>query len=49
MNEIENVDIIDGTPLLDIRPYVPEMDEADNIRIGWLSNHIEEIFSRKSD
>jgi len=47
--EIENVDIIDGTPLLDIKPYVPEMDEVANSRIGWLSNHIKDIHSKKSD
>jgi tRNA-Thr(GGU) m(6)t(6)A37 methyltransferase TsaA len=47
--EIENVDIIDGTPLLDIKPYVPDMDEVDNSRIGWLSKHIKDIHSRKSD
>ena len=47
--EIENVDIIDGTPLLDIKPYVPDMEEADHIRIGWLSEHVKEIHSRKSD
>ena len=47
--EIENVDIINGTPLLDIKPYVPDMDEVENSRIGWLSKHIKEIHSRKSD
>jgi tRNA-Thr(GGU) m(6)t(6)A37 methyltransferase TsaA len=47
--EIENVDIIDGTPLLDIKPCVPDMEEADHIRIGWLSEHVKEIHSRKSD
>jgi tRNA-Thr(GGU) m(6)t(6)A37 methyltransferase TsaA len=47
--EIENVDTIDGTPLLDIKPYVPDMDEVDCSRIGWLSKHIKEIHSRRSD
>ena len=47
--EIENVDILDGTPLLDIKPYVPDMDEVDSSRIGWLSKHIQEIYSKKSD
>jgi len=26
--EIENVDILDGTPLLDIKPYVPDFDNS---------------------
>jgi tRNA-Thr(GGU) m(6)t(6)A37 methyltransferase TsaA len=47
--EIENVDIVDGTPLLDIKPYVPEMDESTECRIGWLSESVKEIKSKKSD
>jgi len=47
--DIENVDIVDGTPLLDIKPYVQDMDEVDYSRIGWLSKHIKEIHSRRSD
>ena len=47
--EIENVDIVDGTPLLDIKPYVPDMDEVGFSKIGWLSKHIKEIHTRKSD
>ena len=33
---IENVDIVDGTPLLDIKPYVPDFDDHPADRIGWL-------------
>jgi tRNA (Thr-GGU) A37 N-methylase len=32
--ENENVDILDGTPLLDIKPYVPDFDAIDHITIG---------------
>lgn len=35
---VEDVDILDGTPLLDIKPYVPRFDHYDVARIGWLSN-----------
>ena len=31
-----NVDILDGTPLLDIKPYVPEFDQPVAARAGWL-------------
>lgn len=34
--EVANVDIIDGTPLFDIKPYVPQFDGAGNVRLGWL-------------
>lgn len=33
--EIEGVDMLDGTPLLDIKPYVPEFDVRTNTRNGW--------------
>ena len=31
---IRDVDIIDGTPLLDIKPYVPDFDERTSAKIG---------------
>lgn len=34
---IENVDILDGTPLLDIKPYVPDFDVHPADRTGWLA------------
>ncbi|MDJ0666427.1 MAG: tRNA (N6-threonylcarbamoyladenosine(37)-N6)-methyltransferase TrmO [Desulfobacterales bacterium] len=33
---IEDVDILDGTPLLDIKPYVPAFDQRKPERVGWL-------------
>ena len=47
--EIENVDVIDGTPLLDIKPYVQEMDGVNHYRIGWLSKYTKEMKSKNSD
>jgi len=32
---IEGVDMLDGTPLLDIKPYVPEFDLRTDTRVGW--------------
>jgi len=32
-----DVDIVDGTPLLDVKPYVPEFDVRKTKQIGWLS------------
>jgi tRNA-Thr(GGU) m(6)t(6)A37 methyltransferase TsaA len=34
---IQNVDILDNTPLLDIKPYVPEFDAPKEVRTGWLA------------
>lgn len=33
--EIADVDILDGTPLLDIKPYVPEFDSYAGSKAGW--------------
>lgn len=46
---IENVDIIDGTPLLDIKPYVPEFDHQPVIRVGWLEQARKKVQSKRSD
>ena len=33
---IQDVDVIDGTPLLDIKPYVPAFDVHSVDKIGWI-------------
>jgi len=33
--EVEGIDVLDGTPLLDIKPYVPEFDSKADARAGW--------------
>lgn len=33
--EVADVDMLDGTPLLDIKPYVPEFDSYPDSRAGW--------------
>jgi tRNA-Thr(GGU) m(6)t(6)A37 methyltransferase TsaA len=35
-----NPDMVDGTPLLDIKPYVPDFDSIQAQRIGWLNGKI---------
>jgi tRNA (adenine37-N6)-methyltransferase len=46
---IENVDIVDGTPLLDIKPYVPELDGIKAERTGWLSEKAVKARQTKAD
>ncbi len=43
---IEDVDILDGTPLLDLKPYVPVFDAYPDASSGWLehSTHCAESF-----
>jgi tRNA-Thr(GGU) m(6)t(6)A37 methyltransferase TsaA len=46
---IQDVDILDSTPLLDIKPYVPELDNRDASRIGWFNGKICKLSSTKDD
>lgn len=46
---IENVDILDDTPLVDIKPYVPEFDTQVDVRTGWLEHVRKTVSQRKSD
>jgi tRNA-Thr(GGU) m(6)t(6)A37 methyltransferase TsaA len=46
---VQNVDILDGTPLLDIKPYVPEFDSHAEIRTGWLQQARKTVDKHKSD
>lgn len=42
--EIGAVDILDGTPLIDIKPYVYQFDHRDEVKNGWVdASHTDEI------
>ena len=46
---ISEVDIIDGTPLLDIKPYVSKFDARDNTKMGWVKNKLNNKDNHHSD
>ena len=46
---LANVDILDGTPLLDIKPYVPQFDQPDDVQIGWLASTKEDVKEKRAD
>ena len=46
---IENVDMLDGTPLLDIKPYIPDFDNYETEKNGWLGNKTDKINDIRSD
>jgi tRNA-Thr(GGU) m(6)t(6)A37 methyltransferase TsaA len=46
---IENVDLLDGTPLLDIKPYVPAFDAFCSAKAGWLDRSSRSAESARSD
>ena len=34
---VRGVDMLNGTPLLDIKPFVPAFDSREEVRVGWLA------------
>jgi tRNA (adenine37-N6)-methyltransferase len=46
---VENLDVLDGTPLLDIKPHVPEFDCAPGARIGWLEKAVAQMRTKVAD
>jgi tRNA-Thr(GGU) m(6)t(6)A37 methyltransferase TsaA len=47
--EIENVDMLDGTPLLDIKPFIPAFDFYATDKTGWMNYTKENLKNIKSD
>ena len=47
--EIEDVDVVDGTPLLDIKPYVPAFDDRADARIGWFADRVAGLTDARAD
>ncbi len=45
----EGNDMIDGTPILDIKPYVPAFDVRATDRIGWFAQRLSELPGKVSD
>ena len=47
---IQDVDILEGTPLIDIKPYVPEFDSPQgDVRTGWLEKPEATLRNKQSD
>lgn len=46
---IEDVDILDGTPLIDIKPYVPAFDVRAVEKMGWLSEKMQNVYTKRAD
>ncbi|MFX1345417.1 MAG: tRNA (N6-threonylcarbamoyladenosine(37)-N6)-methyltransferase TrmO [Promethearchaeota archaeon] len=42
---IDNIDILDQTPVLDIKPYVSQYDNVKSTKIGWLKGRIKKRVS----
>jgi tRNA-Thr(GGU) m(6)t(6)A37 methyltransferase TsaA len=46
---IEDVDILDGTPVLDVKPYVDKFDVRTSDHQGWLDQNVEQLPGKTDD
>jgi tRNA-Thr(GGU) m(6)t(6)A37 methyltransferase TsaA len=44
---LAEVDMMDGTPLLDIKPFVPKFDHREGARVGWMEERFKKEHFRK--
>jgi len=42
-------DMMDGTPVLDIKPYVPKFDVRETDRVGWFGARLDQLPRTRSD
>lgn len=46
---VNGIDVVDGTPLLDIKPFVPAFDVPERAKTGWLDASLSTIAMKRSD
>jgi len=46
---IENIDVLDETPLIDIKPLIPDVDYADVTKLGWLEGKSDKMGDKTAD
>ena len=40
--------MLDGTPVLDVKPFVPALDHRDAVQIGWFDAVVEQSIARRA-
>ena len=46
---VDGIDVLDGTPLLDIKPYIEKFDSVDESRSGWMQASGRAVSEKRSD
>jgi len=46
---VAGLDILDKTPVLDIKPYVPKFDIREVTRLGWMEGVMEDASRHRAD
>jgi len=47
--DIGNIDMVSGTPVIDIKPYVPAFDSRTGCRVGWFADKLERAATVRAD
>ena len=47
--QVRDLDIVDDTPLLDVKPYVPDFDMKNVEKLGWLEDNVHKARKIKDD
>ena len=47
--KVRGIDILDGTPLLDVKPYIESFDAVQDSRSGWMKGSVDEVATKRSD
>jgi len=47
--EVSHVDMVDGSPLLDIKPYIPETGPHERVKLGWLEKDLQKLEADRDD
>ena len=46
---VKDIDILEGSPVLDIKPYIEEVDVFETYKNGWFGNNIHKMDKQKDD
>ena len=47
--KFRGVDILDGTPIIDIKPYIKNFDKVENPTSGWMKSEENEVANKRAD
>ncbi|QGN07743.1 tRNA (N6-threonylcarbamoyladenosine(37)-N6)-methyltransferase TrmO [Halorhabdus sp. CBA1104] len=46
---VQGIDVVDGTPLLDVKPFVPAFDVPDDTETGWMDASQADVHTARAD
>jgi tRNA-Thr(GGU) m(6)t(6)A37 methyltransferase TsaA len=47
--KVRGIDVLDGTPLIDVKPYILQFDYREGATSGWMKSAQEEVDRKRSD